>query len=36
MAEAAGPHVEVAAYVLGKLEVGGAEAFAAHLSGCAD
>jgi anti-sigma factor RsiW len=36
MSELAGPHVEVAAYVLGKLEAAEAEAFAAHLSGCAE
>jgi anti-sigma factor RsiW len=36
MSEAVGPHVEVAAHVLGKLEADEGEAFAAHLSGCAD
>ena len=36
MSEPAGPHVEVAAYVLGKLEADAAEAFDAHLAECAD
>jgi hypothetical protein len=36
MSESAGPHVEVDAYVLGKLEADEADASAAHLSGCAD
>jgi anti-sigma-K factor RskA len=36
MSEPVSPHVEVAAYVLGKLEADEAEAFAAHLAGCPD
>jgi anti-sigma-K factor RskA len=36
MSEPASPHVEVAAYLLGKLEADEAEAFEAHLAGCAD
>jgi anti-sigma-K factor RskA len=36
MSEPATPHVEVAAYLLGKLETDEAEAFEAHLAGCAD
>jgi anti-sigma-K factor RskA len=36
MSEPAGPHVEVAAYLLGKLEADEAERFEAHLEGCAD
>jgi anti-sigma-K factor RskA len=36
MSEPASPHVEVATYVLGKLEVDEAEAFEAHLTGCPD
>jgi anti-sigma-K factor RskA len=36
MSEPASPHVEVAAYVLGKLEADEAEAFEAHLAGCPD
>jgi anti-sigma-K factor RskA len=34
MSEPASPHVEVATYVLGKLEADEAEAFEAHLAGC--
>jgi anti-sigma factor RsiW len=34
MSEPASPHVEVAAYLLGKLEGGEAERFEAHLEGC--
>jgi anti-sigma-K factor RskA len=36
MSEPASPHVEVAAYLLGKLEAEEAERFEAHLEGCAD
>jgi anti-sigma-K factor RskA len=36
MSEPASPHVEVAAYLLGKLEANEAERFEAHLDGCAD
>jgi Anti-sigma-K factor rskA/Putative zinc-finger len=36
MSEPASPHVEVAAYLLGKLEPAEAERFEAHLEGCAD
>jgi anti-sigma-K factor RskA len=36
MSEPASPHVEVAAYLLGKLEPEEAERFEAHLDGCAD
>jgi anti-sigma-K factor RskA len=36
MSEPASPHVEVAAYLLGKLEADEAERFEAHLDGCAD
>ena len=36
MSEPASPHVEVAAYLLGKLEADEAERFEAHLEGCAD
>jgi anti-sigma-K factor RskA len=36
MPEPASPHVEVAAYLLGKLEADEAERFEAHLDGCAD
>jgi anti-sigma-K factor RskA len=36
MSEPASPHVEVAAYLLGKLEGDEAERFEAHLEGCAD
>jgi anti-sigma-K factor RskA len=36
MSEPASPHVEVAAYLLGKLESGEAERFEAHLAGCPD
>jgi anti-sigma-K factor RskA len=36
MSEPASPHVEVAAYLLGKLEGGEAERFEAHLEGCPD
>jgi anti-sigma-K factor RskA len=36
MSEPASPHVEVAAYVLGKLEADEAAAFEAHLAGCPD
>ena len=36
MSEPAVPHVEVATYVLGKLEPNEADAFAAHLSTCAN
>ena len=36
MSEPASPHVEVAAYLLGKLEAGEAERFEAHLEGCPD
>jgi hypothetical protein len=36
MSEPASPHVEVAAYLLGKLEPEEAEGFEAHLDGCAD
>jgi anti-sigma factor RsiW len=36
MSEPAGPYVEVGACVLGELEADEAEAFAAHLPGCAD
>jgi anti-sigma-K factor RskA len=36
MSEPASPHVEVAAYVLGKLDADEAERFEAHLDGCAD
>jgi anti-sigma-K factor RskA len=36
MSEPASPHVEVAAYVLGKLDGDEAERFEAHLGGCAD
>jgi anti-sigma-K factor RskA len=36
MSEPASPHVEVAAYVLGKLEAEEAERFEAHLGECAD
>jgi anti-sigma-K factor RskA len=36
MSEPATPHVEVAAYLLGKLEADEAERFEAHLDGCAD
>jgi anti-sigma-K factor RskA len=36
MSEPAGPHVEVAAYLLGKLEADEAEAFQGHLAGCPD
>jgi anti-sigma factor RsiW len=36
MSEPAGPHIEVAAHVLGKQEADEGEAFAAHLSGCAE
>jgi anti-sigma-K factor RskA len=36
MSDPASPHVEVAAYLLGKLEADEAAAFEAHLAGCAD
>jgi anti-sigma-K factor RskA len=36
MSEPASPHVEVAPYLLGKLEAEEAERFEAHLDGCAD
>lgn len=36
MSEPASPHVEVAAYLLGKLEADEAERFEAHLEDCAD
>jgi Anti-sigma-K factor rskA/Putative zinc-finger len=36
MSEPASPHVEVAAYLLGKLEADEAGAFEAHLAGCPD
>ena len=36
MSEPVSPHVEVAAYVLGKLEADEAAAFETHLAGCAD
>jgi anti-sigma-K factor RskA len=36
MSEPASPHVEVAAYLLGKLQADEAERFQAHLDGCAD
>jgi Anti-sigma-K factor rskA/Putative zinc-finger len=36
MSEPASPHVEVAAYLLGKLEPEEAERFEAHLDGCGD
>ena len=36
MSEPVSPHVEVAAYVLGKLEADEATAFETHLAGCAD
>jgi anti-sigma-K factor RskA len=36
MSEPASPHVEVAVYLLGKLEANEAERFEAHLDGCAD
>jgi anti-sigma-K factor RskA len=36
MSEPASPHLEVAAYVLGKLEAEEATAFEDHLAGCAD
>jgi anti-sigma-K factor RskA len=36
MSEPASPHVEVAAYLLDKLEADEVEAFEAHLTGCAD
>jgi anti-sigma-K factor RskA len=36
MSEPASPHMEVAAYVLGKLEADEAEAFDTHLAECAD
>jgi anti-sigma-K factor RskA len=36
MSEPASPHVEVGAYLLGKLEAEEAERFEAHLDGCAD
>jgi anti-sigma-K factor RskA len=36
MSDPASPHVEVAAYLLGKLEPDEAERFEAHLDGCAD
>jgi anti-sigma-K factor RskA len=36
MSEPASPHVEVAAYLLGKLEAEEAERFEAHLEGCND
>jgi|Tabmets5t2r1_1033131.scaffolds.fasta_scaffold05370_3 anti-sigma-K factor RskA len=36
MSEPASPHVEVAAYLLGKLEADEAAAFEAHLASCAD
>jgi anti-sigma-K factor RskA len=36
MSEPASPHVEVAAYLLGKLEADEAPAFEAHLAGCSD
>jgi anti-sigma-K factor RskA len=36
MSEPASPHVEVAAYLLGKLEAEEAERFEAHLEGCPD
>jgi anti-sigma-K factor RskA len=36
MSEPASPHVEVAGYLLGKLEADETEAFEAHLAGCRD
>jgi hypothetical protein len=36
MSDPASPHVEVAAYLLGKLEADEAAAFEAHLAGCPD
>jgi anti-sigma-K factor RskA len=36
MSEPASPHVEVAGYLLGKLEADETEAFEAHLAGCHD
>jgi anti-sigma factor RsiW len=36
MSEPVSPHVEVAAYLLGKLEADEAAAFEAHLAGCRD
>jgi anti-sigma factor RsiW len=36
MSEPADPHVEVAIYLLGTLELNEADAFAAHLSTCAN
>jgi anti-sigma-K factor RskA len=36
MSDPASPHLEVAAYVLGKLEADEAAAFEEHLAGCAD
>ena len=36
MSEPASPHVEVASYLLGKLEADEAERFEAHLEDCDD